>query len=340
MLTVNFVASRTLHVLRSVNLNAPLPGTFDPQVRGSGIRPLGTIGDVYQYDSSGIANQKQLIVSVRNQLNPRISLFGSYILGKAKSNSDGAGTFPANPYDFSGEYGRSSIDIRHRFFLGGSITAPWGVRFNPLISANTGRPFNITTGFDNNGDGVFNDRPSLAAADAPCTVNGAIRCTAFGKFNLNPLPGETLIPRNYGRSPGFFSVSLGASKTFGFGDVKQSVADAGAGARSGGDGSSRGGGGGGRGGGGGGMGGFGGGGMGGGGGRFGGGSSTEKRYNLTFTVRATNLLNTTNLNTPVGILTSPLFGQSNSTASAFGFGAGGNSQAGNRKLELGLRFAF
>jgi hypothetical protein len=209
-----------------------------------------------------------------------------------------------------------------------------------LISANTGRPFNITTGSDSNGDGVFTDRPSFAAADAPCTANGAIRCTAFGKFNLNPLPGETLIPRNYGRSPGFFSVSLGASKTFGFGDVKQSVADAGAGARSGGDGSPRGAGGerGGRGGGGGGMGGFGGGGMG--GGRMGGGSNTEKRYNVTFTVRATNLFNRTNLNTPVGNLTSPLFGQSNSTASAFGFGAGGNSQAGNRKLELGLRFSF
>jgi len=47
----------------------------------------------------------------------------------------------------------------------------------------------------------------------------------------------------------------------------------------------------------------------------------------------------TNLGTPIGNLTSPLFGQSNTTAGGFGFG-GGNQAAGNRRVEIQLRFAF
>jgi hypothetical protein len=36
---------------------------------------------------------------------------------------------------------------------------PWRSRVGALLTANSGLPFNITTGFDDNGDGVVNDRP-------------------------------------------------------------------------------------------------------------------------------------------------------------------------------------
>jgi hypothetical protein len=277
-----------------------------------------------------------LIIQVNNRLNPRLLLFGNYTLNKASGNTDGAGTYPANPYDFSTEYGRSSFDIRHRVFLGGNITIPWGIRLSPFIVAFSGRPFNITTGLDTNGDRMFTERPSLAPADAPCSA--IIRCTAFGKFNLLPGPNDVIIPRNYGQAPGYFSVNLGASKTFGFGDVANPnavAASQGGGNRGGGG---RGGGGGGRGFGGG-M--EGGGGRGGGGMFGGGGGNTEKRYNLTLTIRAINLFNRVNPGAPVGNLSSSLFGQSNATSAAFGgFGPGGNSAAGNRQFEVGLRFSF
>jgi len=73
------------------------------------------------------------------------------------------------------------------------------------------------------------------------------------------------------------------------------------------------------------------------GGIFGGGS-TDKRFNLTLSMSVRNLLNTVNLSTPVGNLSSPLFGESLSLAG--GFGPMGGSPAANRRIDLQLRLSF
>jgi hypothetical protein len=77
----------------------------------------------------------------------------------------------------------------------------------------------------------------------------------------------------------------------------------------------------------------------GGGGMRGGGDNggSENRYNLTLSIQARNVLNNVNLATPVGNLSSALFGQSTQTAG--GFGPGG-SDANNRRIEFQLRFNF
>ena len=55
---------------------------------------------------------------------------------------------------------------------------------------------------------------------------------------------------------------------------------------------------------------------------------------------AQNLLNHTNPGAPVGNLSSPFFGQSLASAGSFGFGPGGSTTAGNRRIELQARLAF
>ncbi|MBV9958487.1 MAG: TonB-dependent receptor [Acidobacteria bacterium] len=346
-LATTFISSRTLHVLRSRNINTPLPGTFTG-VPGSGVRPLGNVNNYYEYESSGRLNQNQLVVSVNNRLNPNFTLFATYVLGKVSGDTDGPQTFPANTYDLSTEYGRASFDVRHRVFVGGSFGVPWGIRLSPFINASSGRPFNITTGLgDRNGDAQFTERPSFAPVGADCSAVN-IRCTRFGNFNLLPAPGEEIIPRNFGEGPAFFAVNLRASKTFGFGEVKRSNNAAngqqgGGGARGGGGGGARGGGGGG----GGARGGAGGGGGRGGGGPIGaaslfgnggGNSAAEKRYNLTFSVQVQNIFNRNNQGQPIGNLSSPFFGQATSSAGSFGFGGG--STAANRRVEAQIRFTF
>ena len=73
---------------------------------------------------------------------------------------------------------------------------------------------------------------------------------------------------------------------------------------------------------------------------------TGQRYNLTLSIQASNLFNHTNLGQVIGNLSSPLFGQSNSTLSGFGLGGGpgggggGPMSAGNRRVQLNLRFNF
>jgi hypothetical protein len=327
--SATYIGSRTLHVLRSRNINAPLPGTFTPGVPGSGVRPFAGLGNIYQYESSGRINQQQLILVFNSRLSSNLTLFANYSLGKAEGDSDGANSFPANQYDLTGEFGRSSFDVRHSFRFGGTINAPWGLRFSPFVIASSGRPFNITTGQDTNGDSLFTERPAFAT---DLSKPGVV-VTPYGAFDPNPAPGQELIPRNFGQGPAFFVVNLGVSKTIGFGSRGERAAQSqgGGGRGGGGGGGARGGGGGGRGGGA----------VFGGGGGFGGGAGAgESRYSLTFSLNAQNLFNNTNEGAPVGNLSSSLFGQSLSGGGGFGFGPGGGGSAGNRRINAQVRFSF
>jgi hypothetical protein len=355
---------RIEHAIRARDINAPLPGTFvsspDPNVARAGVRPFGNIGEIYQYESSGTVKQKQLFIGFNNRLNPSFTMFSSYVLSKTESDTDGqgGGLFPANSYDLSTEFGRAGNDVRHRFTLAGTLTLPWyKISLNPFIIATSGRPFNITTGRDTNGDKLFLERPAFAGANANCADRTNFACTPFGNFKLNPVAGDEIIPRNFGNGPGFFSVNMRVSKTWNFGDVhtgaKNSAAPStsspqasgGAGGRG-----REGGGGGGRGSAGGGPGGGGPGGIpgfnpgrGGGGGQGGSlaGGGPEKRYSLTFSVNFQNIFNRNNPASPIGNLSSPLFGESTATAGGFGgFGPGGSASAGNRRIQAQIRFNF
>jgi hypothetical protein len=41
-----------------------------------------------------------------------------------------------------------------------------------------------------------------------------VRHTAYGTFDLAPIAGQTVIPRNYGTAPGMVSLNLRVAKTF------------------------------------------------------------------------------------------------------------------------------
>lgn len=344
--TANYIHTRSLHLLRARNINAPL----------NGVRPLPAQGNIYEFESNGQLNQDQLVISANTRFNAKFSLFSNYTLSRTNSDTDGIGSFPADNYNLAQEYGRASIDVRHRFFFGGSYTMPWAIRINPLIIATSGRPFNITTGIDNNGDTQFFDRPALATA---ATDPANLKVTPLGNFDLRPAAGTPLIPRNFGHYGGIFTVNLRLSKTFSFGNVAgrqtannqpggttpaagNSNAAGGRGARGAqGGGSARGGGGGAAGGpfGAGGV--FGGGGQrgGGGGGGFGGaGGRSDKRYNMTFSLNFNNLLNHTNPGFIVSNLSSPDFGRVISSGGGFGGGLG--RCPNNRCVEAQVRFSF
>jgi hypothetical protein len=357
--SVGYTWIRGVHLLRSRNINAPT--AFD---NGLPIVPFPSEGPILEYESIGLSSRHEMRINVRTGFSQKLTLFANYTLASAHSNTDGANSNPANPYDLSTEWGRAGGDIRHNFFVGGSITAPWGLRFNPFITASSGRPFNITTGRDNNRDNQYTDRPSFANPGDP----GAI-VTRFGTFNPDPLPGEQIIPRNFGQGPGSVSANVSVSKTFGFGpppnnfgmsasrgnqqpgDTNQQGQNP-RGARGatgtqnrGGGNQGRGGAGGGgaaRGGGGGGT--F----VGGGGGNvmmMGGGGDVRHKYNLTISVNAMDVFNHVNLSGYNGVLTSSFFGRANSTAGTrggFGGGPGGGfgGGAGSRRMDLSLRFNF
>ena len=284
----------------------------------------------YQYESGGIFRQNQLIVnsSVRIAGTPKFSLsvFGYYTLNYANSDTSGASYLPSNPNDITQDYGRASFDTRHRVFFGGTIGLPAGFRMSPFMIASSGSPFNITTGQDTYGNAAYNTRPSIGTCSSGAT---GVMDTPYGCFNLTTVPGQPVIPINDAVGPGRFTLNLRLSKTFGFGAKKEAVASGGGPGGGGTFGRGPGGGGGG-----GGQRGGGGPGGGGGGGMFGG-SPSNNRYNLTFSVNARNIFNNVNVSNPIGNLSSPLFGESNSLA-----GGPFSSSTANRKIDLQLSFSF
>jgi hypothetical protein len=319
-IAITYANTHGLHQLRSQDINAPLPGTYDPSVPSSGVFPLGRPGVVALMESAGLYNQNQLILNVNSRVNRNISLTSSYMYNRALSNTDGLGTFPANPYSMLGEYGPAATDVHHRVSLAGTITTKWGIRFNPLLNVNTGPPFDITSGRDLYGDTLFNGRPGIATdPNRPGVI-----ATAFGLLDPNPTPAEKLLPRNFGRGPGQIMLNMRVGRTFSFGATREGSAP---------DSDGRGGGPGGPG-------------RGapaspfslGGGGQGGGGGATGRRYSLTISMQIRNLTNHNNPGPIIGNITSPLFGQANQPA---GSGTGVFSEsANNRRLELQTRFNF
>jgi hypothetical protein len=131
------------------------------------------------------------------------------------SDTDGINTFPGNPYNFAGEYGPAFNDIRHRILFGGAINTKWNVRLNPLVTFQTGAPFDITTGGDPYGTTLFNARPGIATDPS---MPGLIQ-TSYGLLDPNPVPGETILGRNYGRGPFQIQTNLRVAKSWVFGGM-------------------------------------------------------------------------------------------------------------------------
>lgn len=311
------------------DINAPLPGTYNPQAPGSGVYPFRNPNPVFEVDSSGRYNQNEVVANVNSRLTNSVSLFGSYVFNHALSNTDysappqntdfnpaigyggiGVGTFPANPYSMGGEYGPAATDIRNAGTFGGSIRTPGGFLFSPLIAVDSGAPFNITVGQDLYGDTLFNGRPGIATV----TSRPGLVQTPYGLLDPNPVVGEAILPRNFGRGPGVVLANLRIAKIFSFGPAGEGTASVGGrrpdqGPFGGGGGANT--------------------------------ASTGHLYNLTVSMSIRNIINHNNPGPIVGNITSPLFGEANQPYGTGGLGGTGFSEsADNRRLELQIRFAF
>jgi Carboxypeptidase regulatory-like domain/TonB dependent receptor len=307
-LSLTYMHSRAARTQRLVNINAPLGGTFIPGVPNSGVRPLGAdAGNVLQYQSTGRSVSNSLSVNINGTLK-KVQFWGGYSLNKSRSTDGGQSGSPFDAYDFSSEYARSPFGGLNFMYGGGSYTAPGGINLNMFMIAHSGSPFNITTGRDTNGDTYFSERPAFAT---DLNEPGVI-VTPLGAFDPTPSPGQTIIPRNFGRGPGFVSVNMNMGKTFKFGKAIEpktpppgapkttdATKDQKPPAK----------------------------------------QPVQRPYSLTFSVNTTNVFNRTNRGNPVGNMSSPFFLKSPSGSNTFFFGSGGGS-GGNRVVNLRIRFSF
>ncbi len=301
------------------------------------LRPLyPNVGNVNQLESTGKSRSNNFNIGFRES-QPKIwnlQIFGSYGLGYNRSDTNDAFGLPMNGYNLAQEWSRSQFDTRHRFNTGINLRWPsamglarssnmfakgignlWNASFGNMftmlnINASSARPFNITTGRDNNGDTSINDRP-----------DGYSRNAGIGHDNYNVnLNFSKTYNLKHERSGGGGSGNGVNPYLASFAEPQRGGGGFPGGFPGGGGGEQRGPGGGPGGGDRGGQ-------RGGPGGPGGRGQQPSRGPTMSFTANVNNLLNNTQYGNFSGVMTSPFFGKPT------------NAQNW-RQVNLGLRFNF
>ena len=181
---------------RTVDLNAPTP--FDRTATGqtrtvaaaNATRPVlpvnGGVRSVNVLMNLGEAEYDGLQTQVRYSGSSKFQTSVSYTLSKATNTTepDGNGIAP-NDSNIARlgdeERGPSVVDQRHRAVIAASYSFPHNITAGTLMQFASARPFNATTGIDNNGDGNNNDRPVV---DGQVMQKSAFRGTGTNDVGL------------------------------------------------------------------------------------------------------------------------------------------------------------
>jgi len=211
--SMSFDMARGVHLIRTRNINAPYPGTplpidlfdelnsFNPDSQAAAraqvdrMRPLyPNVGNIYQFESSAESFSKNVGLRLYTPNNFAvhgigISGFVQYVLGWAYDNASVQkdivqsllgwayeNSAAQNQYDWRPEWARSSLDVRHRLVSNLNLKMPNDLSLSFLIIGNSGRPYSLMTGRDNNGDQYTNDRP-------PGVPRNSL--TGPGSYNVN-----------------------------------------------------------------------------------------------------------------------------------------------------------
>jgi hypothetical protein len=171
--TTTWDFNRSRNQYRSVNLNAPPPGQT--------VRPDPAQGNILELRSTGRAETHTLRFTAQQRLRI-LTVSGSYRWVHQMNDSQGPFSLPMNNYDLGADWARGNSRV-HNFNASVNAQLPLGVFMTLGVSAQSGQPYTITTGTDDNADTNRNDRPAG-------------------------------VPRNSETGPGFNSISLNLSKAF------------------------------------------------------------------------------------------------------------------------------
>src|SRR2546430_35561 len=144
-------------------------GWMTRELNPQGTKPDGTVvpppypglGLFSSFQTTNISHYNALQVSARKNLEKRVQFQLAYTLSKAVGLSDDIFEpgVPQNSNNIFADKGPTLRDARHRFVLSGIVRLPLGIETSNIVALQSGRPYNITTGTDDNGDGHFKDRP-------------------------------------------------------------------------------------------------------------------------------------------------------------------------------------
>lgn len=283
-LNVTYLYTRGVHQYLTNNVTAPSFDPTDYMITG----PVPAIYN-YQFQSGGIYKQHQIIATAHASFRA-LAFNAVYTFNSAKSDTGGVNYFPSVAHDPGLDYGRATFARTDQFLLMATYKAPYHIVVAPILTAESGVPYNLTLGNDLTGNNQSNARPTYGVCGTADVID-----TQFGCLDSDPSgKGERIIPYNLGTGPANWMVRLRVSKTIGLGPRIKGTTGSAAGFNAGSSVGGRG---------------------------LSGGQSPVKfsaavprRYSLTLSGSAVNLFNTVNLAPPNGVLGSPLFGKSQAVA--------------------------
>ena len=178
----------------------------------TGLGVAGSSTSVLQSTSWGETWYKGVALTLAKRLTGRYDFAASYTLADAEDTATdftsaflpdyvGRGRNPADPaglpidFDPNRERGPSLQHHRHTFVVRGTVVLPGGAQLAAIVSAASGRPFDILAGADLNGDGDGGGPPSDRA-------------------RRDPADPATAVGRNAGRMPATATASLRVSRRF------------------------------------------------------------------------------------------------------------------------------
>lgn len=192
-LGVDYVHTRGRNLIRRIDTNAPASiaaGTTRTVAEADATRPnvpvAGGFRLIEQDQSSGRSTFDGLYVHLRRRLGGRVAFNVSYTLSRVENTTDDINFRPVDSRRPDDDLGPSFNDRRHVLAANGLVRLPWAVDLAPVLFISSGQPLDVTTGADDNGDTIFNDRPAG-------------------------------FERNSERTDGFVQVDLGLSRRFGLG---------------------------------------------------------------------------------------------------------------------------
>lgn len=167
-LSADYVSNRGKNNARASDRNYPDPVT--------GLKPKPDFGQYWTYDTTGRMWFDGLLVRLEKRMSHGYQFTASYTLSKVMDDTwplfitQGGGPQawwnPGAEKALSASSGlNADNDERHRLVVSGVVKLPFNFDLSGVITTRSARRYNITTGRDNNGDGVLADRPNL--------VNGA-----------------------------------------------------------------------------------------------------------------------------------------------------------------------
>jgi Carboxypeptidase regulatory-like domain len=230
--SAGYVGTLGHHLAFSPDINYPIYNSTATSSNFNNRRPIdpGVLSTINLMQSNATSSYNSLQLTARTSMTKRVSLTAFYTYSKSLSSEslDGAST-SAGAQDHNNlalEHGRSDYDQRQNFVAaviwqlsyyngtnGFMKTLLNGWTLSPIVTIGSGLPFTVTSGKDNNYDGVSNDRADVIGNPILDPGRSRAESTAMwfntAAFASNAIGKDGNSARNLLDAPGFRNVDMG-----------------------------------------------------------------------------------------------------------------------------------